>query len=93
MSDMSNISDPGPALPANALPFAFVDGNFERLSARLRAALRVRSLHATVLRRVADNSATQIKLSDTDPIQEATVLLIGRGAAYPALSNRAPTKL
>jgi hypothetical protein len=80
------VIDPGTALPANALPFAFVDGSFERLSARLRAALRVRSLHATVLRRVADNSATQMKLSDTDPIQEATVLLIGRGAAYPVLS-------
>jgi hypothetical protein len=39
-----------------------------------------------VLRRVADDPATRIKLSDSDPIQEATVLLIGRGAAYPALS-------
>ena len=39
-----------------------------------------------MLRRVADDPATQIKLSDSDPIEEATVLLIGRGAAYPALS-------
>ena len=39
-----------------------------------------------MLRRIADDPATQIKLSDTDPIEEATVLLIGRGAAYPALS-------
>ena len=74
------------SLPENALPFALTDGGFERLNSRLRAALRVRSLHATVLRRIADDQATQIKLSDTDPIQEATVLLIGRGAAYPALS-------
>jgi hypothetical protein len=80
------VIDPKASLPENALPFAFTDGSFERLNFRLRAALRVRSLHATVLRRVADDPATEIKLSDGDPIQEATVLLIGRGAAYPALS-------
>jgi hypothetical protein len=70
-------------VPANALPFVLSDGGFERLNCRLRAALRVRSLHATVLRRVAGDQVTP---SDTDPIEEATVLLIGRGAAYPALS-------
>jgi hypothetical protein len=80
------VIDPQLPLPENALPFALTDGGFERLNCRLRAALRVRSLHATVLRRIADDQATQIKLSDSDPIQEATVLLIGRGAAYPALS-------
>jgi hypothetical protein len=80
------VIDPTASLPENALPFALTDGGFERLNCRLRAALRVRSLHATVLRRVADDQATQTKLSDTDPIQEATALLIGRGAAYPALS-------
>jgi hypothetical protein len=80
------VIDPTASLPENALPFARTDGSFGRLNSRLRAALRVRSLHATVLRRVADDPATQIKLSDTDPIQEASVLLIGRGAAYPALS-------
>ncbi len=75
--------DPGASLPENALPFALTESGFERLNSRLRAALRVRSLHATVLRRIAEG---QVKLSDTDPIQEATVLLIGRGAAYPVLS-------
>jgi hypothetical protein len=80
------VIDPKVSLPENALPFALTDGNLARLNSRLRAALRVRSLHATVLRRVADDPATRITLSDTDPIQEATVLLIGRGAAYPALS-------
>jgi hypothetical protein len=80
------VIDPKGSLPENALPFALTDGSFERLPSRLRAALRIRSLHATVLRRVADDPAARIKLSDTDPIQEATVLLIGRGAAYPALS-------
>jgi hypothetical protein len=80
------VIDPKASLPENALPFALTDGRLERLNSRLRAALRVRSLHAAVLRRVADDPAAQIKLSDTDPIEEATVLLIGRGAAYPALS-------
>jgi hypothetical protein len=80
------VIDPAASLPENALPFALTGSGFARLNGRLRAALRVRSLHATVLRRVADDPPTQIKLSDTDPIQEATVLLIGRGAAYPALS-------
>jgi hypothetical protein len=80
------VIDPQLSLPENALPFALTAGGFERLDGRLRAALRVRSLHATVLRRIADGQATKIKLSGTDPIQEATVLLIGRGAAYPALS-------
>ena len=80
------VIDPTMSLPQNALPFALTDGSFERLNCRLRAALRVRALHATVLRRVADDAATRIKLSETDPVQEATVLLIGRGAAYPALS-------
>jgi hypothetical protein len=80
------VIDPSASLPVNALPFALTDGGFERLNCRLRAALRVRSLHATVLRRVADDPAIQMKLNDTDPIEEATVLLIGRGAAYPALS-------
>jgi hypothetical protein len=79
------VIDPAVALPENALPFALTHG-FERLSCRLRAALRIRSLHATLLRRVAGDQATQMKLSDTDPIEAATVLLIGRGAAYPALS-------
>jgi GGDEF domain-containing protein len=78
--------DPAVSLPENALPFVLTDSGFERLNCRLRAALRVRSLHATVLRRIADDPATQTKLSDADPIEEATVLLIGRGAAYPALS-------
>jgi hypothetical protein len=80
------VIDPTASLPENALPFAQTDGGFERLNCRLRAALRVRSLHATVLRRIADDPAAQIRLSDADPIQEATVLLIGRGAAYPELS-------
>jgi len=74
--------DPLIGLPENAIPFFQVQGNFDRLVARLSAALRVRSLHATVMRR----QALRIALSDIDTVSEATVLLVGRGAAYPALS-------
>jgi hypothetical protein len=80
------VIDPLMSLPENALPFSLGGGSFERLNGRLRAALRVRSLHATVLRRVADDVAALRVLTETDPVQDATVLLIGRGAAYPALS-------
>jgi hypothetical protein len=78
--------DPVMALPENAIPFSQVGDNFDRLTARLRAALRVRTLHTTVMRRLADSPADPKQLSDTDPVRNATVLLIGRGAAYPALS-------
>jgi hypothetical protein len=78
--------DPRTLLPHNAIPFSQTPGNFDRLTARLRAALRVRALHATVLRRLDGDQAARIALADTDPVRDATVLLIGRGAAYPALS-------
>ncbi len=78
--------DPGMALPENAIPFSQVGDNFDRLTARLRAALRVRTLHATVMRRLDDDPAERKQLLDADPARNATVLLIGRGAAYPALS-------
>jgi hypothetical protein len=74
------------SLPENAIPFARTSGNYDRLAARLRASLRVRTLHATVLRRLDDDSALRTPLSDNDPARDATVLLVGRGAAYPALS-------
>jgi len=78
--------DPQTSLPENAIPFSQTGGNFERLAARLRAALRVRALHATVLRRLDSDPAAPTPLPDIDPVGNATVLLIGRGASYPALS-------
>jgi hypothetical protein len=78
--------DPQALLPENAIPFSQGNGNRDRLIARLRAALRVRALHATVMRRLDDDPAAPKPLSDTDLVRDATVLLIGRGAAYPALS-------
>lgn len=77
--------DPQPPLPPNALPFTGAAASPARLIARLNAALRVRSLHATALRRLAEG-AFGTRMPQTDPLLEATVLLMGRGACYPALS-------
>ncbi|MBR1266028.1 GGDEF domain-containing protein [Bradyrhizobium sp. AUGA SZCCT0222] len=76
--------DPQATLPENAIPFFQSQGDSSRLVARLRAALRIRSLHATVMRRLVP--ATRIALSDIDTFRDATVLLVGRGGAYPTLS-------
>lgn len=79
--------DPGAAsLPHNVLPFTQAGRSPERLVSRLNAALRVRALHATLLRRLANHRATSTLMPTSDPIEDATVLLIGRGACYPALS-------
>jgi len=78
--------EPTSALPDNALPFAQNGGNIDRLIARLRAALRIRALHTTVLRRLESDAPPQTKLPETDPVRDATVLLLGRGAAFPSLS-------
>src|ERR1700730_11139769 len=70
---------PRTRLPENAMPFSQRGGNFDRLIARLSAALRVRTLHSTGLRRLEDAPPT---LADSDPRCDGTVLLIGRGASY-----------
>jgi GGDEF domain-containing protein len=74
----------GPLL-AGALSIA-LDETTERLVARLRSALRIRTLHATVLRRArAGEPSRQIGVP-ANLLAEATVLCVGRGASYPALS-------
>jgi hypothetical protein len=80
------VIDPTTSLPENAIPFSQTEGNVDRLTVRLRAALRVRTLHSTVMRRLDDDSAIRRPLAEIDLVRDATVLLIGRGAAYPALS-------
>jgi GGDEF domain-containing protein len=72
----------GDALP---IPVASVAS---RLVPRLRAALRVRALHATVLRR-AEEVAQRLDTPEMpahDPLEDATVLVAGRGRNYPALT-------
>ncbi len=71
------------ALPADAaLPV-------QRLLARLQSAMRVRALHGTVLRRIelfASRDGKLPMLPVGDALDDATVLIAGRGRLYPTLS-------
>src|SRR5471030_2546824 len=91
----------GPMVPT----IAFADGNLDaaipislsadaslpiaRMIARLQSAMRVRALHATVLRRIelfASHGGQMPLLPVGDALEDATVLIAGRGPLYPALS-------
>src|SRR5215218_9724768 len=63
------------APPPNVLPFDGSDKTFARLPARANAALRIRTLHATVLRRIEEPDGIGSVLADTDPLHDATALL------------------
>jgi hypothetical protein len=79
--------DGAPALP-NALAIA-ASAPPARLVRRLSTALRIRTLHGTVLRRMrtlASHGQTLPVLSESDPLEEASVLVSGRGRSYPELS-------
>ncbi len=75
-----------------AIPIALsadADLPVERLIARLSSALRVRALHSTILRRIemaAAQSGTLPALPTHDALEDATVLVVGRGPLYPTLS-------
>jgi GGDEF domain-containing protein len=76
-----------PAIPS-ALAIG-MDDSTDRLIARLRSALRIRSLHASVLRR-AHSAGTKKGVPafvPPDLLDDATVLCVGRGGFYPALSH------
>jgi hypothetical protein len=78
--------DGTPAIP-HSLPIAG-DDSHGRFVARLRSALRIRSLHATVLRR-AHTAGVKVGIPTAVPpdlLDESTVLCVGRGGSYPALS-------
>lgn len=75
----------------SALPLA-PDATYQRIVIRLASALRVRTLHATVTRRQsllppqdagADADAWRVK----DSLDDATVLVTGRGRSYPGLTT------
>ena len=79
--------DVAAALP-DALPIAD-DAPVEQLIARVASALRLRTLHATVLGRaqtLKDERNIVAELPAGDPLDDATVLLIGRGRHHPTLS-------
>jgi GGDEF domain-containing protein len=79
----------GGALPLrDALPVS-AEAPLDRVVARMSYALRVRGLHATVMRRMriaeADGGPMPA-LASADPLDDATVLVAGRGRSYPALA-------
>jgi hypothetical protein len=59
------------------------------IARRLSAGLRIRTLHGTVLRRMqtlAERGEPQPELPRNDALDEATVLVAGRGRSYPELA-------
>jgi hypothetical protein len=70
-----------------ALPVA-IEEPPEGLIVRLRSALRVRSLHATVLRRSrAAQSPKPVSVKLAEFLDHATVLCVGRARSYPLLTT------
>jgi GGDEF domain-containing protein len=72
---------------AGGLPID-ADASATRLVARLGMALRVRALHTAVLRRVEsfDIAEALPEFPQGDPVDDATVLVAGRGRSYPELA-------
>jgi hypothetical protein len=71
------------ALPVNA------DAPAEQLIARVSTALRLRTLHSTVIARarsLKDERDIVAELPAGDPLDDATVLLVGRGRHHATLS-------
>lgn len=74
---------------AGALPIA-AGASPERIAIRLASAQRVRSLHATALRRADALTSTCDDLPEllaSDPLEDATVIVTGRGRGYPGLTT------
>ena len=69
-----------------AVPLA-ADEAAPQIVARLRAALRIRTLHATVLRRSNEKHPGKHDALPADILGDATVLCLGRGRSYPTLST------
>jgi len=85
---IARVREDGAVPVADALSIS-VNAPATRIPRRLSAALRLRALHGTVLRRtqiLASRGQLPPELPQTDPLEEATVLVAGRGRSYPALS-------
>jgi len=86
--------DGAPALP-DALPVP-EDASVEQLIARVVSAQRLRTLHATVLGRaqtLKDERNIVAELPTGDPLDDATVLLVGRGRHHATLSVAAGERM
>ncbi|TAK50140.1 MAG: GGDEF domain-containing protein [Xanthobacteraceae bacterium] len=84
--------DPLTALPLAAPAALLPDIAARRLRARLSSALRVRALHDTVLRRSGETRPFDAAWQ-SDPLDDAAIVLAGRGASYPALSLAAGSRV
>ena len=88
MPVLARSRDDGASLIADALTIA-ANMPPDRIVGRLSAALRIRTLHGTVMRRIGTLTSRGEQLPElpaSDPLDEATVLIAGRGRTYPALS-------
>jgi GGDEF domain-containing protein len=86
---VARVTDAAGAALTDALPIAGRAPPI-RIAIRLASALRVRTLHATALRRahaLAGQCDDIPVLPASDPIEDATVIVTGRGRGYPALST------
>jgi hypothetical protein len=73
------------------IPYALAvapDEPMERMIDRLRSALRIRTLHATVVRRAGAGAlpTTSCAFCARELIDQATVVCVGRGRSYPKLA-------
>jgi hypothetical protein len=85
---LARASDDDASPIAGALTIA-ANMTADRIIDRLTAALRLRTLHGTVMRRIGTLTSHGHHVPDlpaSDPLDEATVLVAGRGRTYPALS-------
>jgi hypothetical protein len=85
---LARMHEDGPAPVPNALAIS-ANVPAERIARRLGAASRIRTLHGTVLRRMetlASHGEPLPELPTNDALDEATVLVAGRGRNYPELA-------
>jgi hypothetical protein len=85
---VARVRDGAACVIADALPVSET-APAGQIVARLNAAARLRALHATVLGRARDLQTERNIIAEfptNDPVEDATVLLVGRGRNYPGLS-------
>jgi hypothetical protein len=86
MPVLARVSADSEAAAPHALPVS-IDEPAAQIVARLRSALRVRSLHATVLRRTGTPGHGGTQTLPSGLLDHATILCMGRGRSYPALTT------
>ena len=82
------VREDGVSAVESALPVS-IDMSAEQLIARVSSAQRLRTLHSTVLLRaeaLKDERNIVAELPQGDPLNDATVLLVGRGRHHATLS-------